>query len=110
MEKDAFPPTIVPASQDTSVGQVDNEKPLSRASSMQNFPHESEERVLEMDGAETLENLSDDPEYPSGLKLGIIMVSLSLSVFLMALVSRILWFSTPGDLQKILTLRACAER
>lgn len=110
MEKDALTPTIVPASQDTSIGQVDNEKPLSRASSRQNFPHESEERVLEMDGAETLGNLSDDPEYPSGLRLGIIMVSLSLSVFLMALVSRILWFLTLGDVQKILTLRSCAER
>lgn len=92
MEKDALPSTIVPASQDTSIGQIDNEKPLSRASSRQNFQHESEKRVLEMDGAETLENLSDDPEYPSGLKLGIIMVSLCLSVFLMALVGRILWF------------------
>ncbi len=37
--------------------------------------------------AEALDNLSDEPEYPSGLKLVIIMTSLALSVFLMALVS-----------------------
>lgn len=90
VDKDALPSTIVPASQDTSIGQIDNDKPLSSASSRQNLQHESERRVIEMEGAETPENLSDDPEYPSGLKLGIIMVSLSLSVFLMALVSRIL--------------------
>lgn len=60
--------------------------------SRQNSKHENEKNVVEttpLDEAEALDKLSDEPEYPSGAKLGIIVASLGLSVFLMALVSPI---------------------
>ena len=62
--------------------------PLGR-SSEQKSQDETEKKIVEttpLDEAEALDNLSDEPEYPEGAKLGIIVASLSLSVFLMALV------------------------
>ena len=105
MGKDTSSPTVHPSCQDTSIIQTEEEKSLSRASSGHNSQHEREKRVVEttpLDGAATLEDLSNDPEYPSGLKLGIIMASLSLSVFLMALVSPVLYVLTPRDMPKTL--------
>ena len=93
MEKGALAPGLIPSSQHTSASHIGKEKSLSRASSQHSSQHEREKRVVEttpLDEAEASDNLSDTPEYPSGLKLGIIIASLSLSVFLMALVSSVL--------------------
>ena len=92
-----------------SVDQAEKQDSLSSASSRQNTQHEKEKRIVEstpLEEAQTLENLSDEPEYPSGLRLGIIMTSLALSVFLMALVSPMLLFSPSGMMHKILTHRS----
>lgn len=67
--------------------------------------HEREPRTVEtypLDEAQASESLSDEPEYPSGWKLGIIMISLALSVFLMALVIFTLSFLPLWDLRKTL--------
>lgn len=45
--------------------------------------------------AEALDKLSDEPDYPSGAKLGIIVASLCLSVFLMALDNTIIATAIP---------------
>lgn len=45
--------------------------------------------------AEALDKLSDEPEYPTGAKLGIIIASLCLSVFLMALDNTIIATAIP---------------
>ena len=93
MEKDALAPGLIPSSQHTSTSHIEKGKSLSRASSQHSSHHERAKRVVEttpLDEAEALDNPSDEPEYPSGLKLGIIIASLSLSVFLMALVSSVL--------------------
>lgn len=44
---------------------------------------------------EALDKLSDEPEYPTGAKLGIIIASLCLSVFLMALDNTIIATAIP---------------
>lgn len=74
------------------MGQMKKEGTLARTSSRPNSQNAKEKRVVETTlaaEAEALENLSDEPEYPSGAKLAIIMASLCLSVLLMALVSPI---------------------
>lgn len=48
--------------------------------------HGSEIGDLSLEKVKTLERFSAEPEYPSGIKLGIITASLCLSVFCMALV------------------------
>lgn len=48
-----------------------------------------------MEEAAALEKLSDEPEYPTGLKLAVIMMALCLSVFLVALVSPLSWATPP---------------
>ena len=86
-------PADIPPSQHTPTSQIEKETTLSRASSRQKPPNEQEKKVVEsttLSEAEAIDNLSDEPEYPSGVKLGIIIASLSLSVFLMALVRPIL--------------------
>jgi len=57
-----------------------------------------EKRVIEttpIEEAAALDKLSDEPEYPSGIKLFIITIALCLSVFLVALVSTRLASSKP---------------
>lgn len=57
-----------------------------------------EKVVLEstaMKEMEALDKLSDEPEYPTGVKLGIIIASLCLSVFLMALDNTIIATAIP---------------
>ena len=108
-EKDSTGPTIAHSTQHMSVDQAEKQDSLSSASSRQNTQHEKEKRIVEstpLEEAQALENLSDEPEYPSGLRLGIIMTSLALSVFLMALVSPMLLFSPSGMMHKILTHRS----
>jgi len=88
-------PTIISSSQNTSSLQIEQESeketPVSRPSSIKDMPIEGVgEKVIEttpIQEAEALEKLSDEPDYPTGAKLGIIVASLCLSVFLMALVS-----------------------
>lgn len=48
--------------------------------------HGSENVDLSLEKVKTLEQYSDEPEYPTGLKLTIITFSLCISVFCMALV------------------------
>ena len=103
IEKDTLGPAVAPSSQQTSIAQAEKETSLSL-----NSQHEREPRIVETspsDEAQASESLSDEPEYPSGWKLGIIMTSLALSVFLMALVSPTLSFLPLWDLHKILTHR-----
>ena len=90
MESSGLPQADSSSSQHTSMSQIEKVKTLSRASSRHNSQHEQEEKVkgaTPLSGGEALDRLSVEPEYPSGVKLGIIMASLGLSVFLMALVS-----------------------
>ena len=90
IEKDALGPAVAPSSQQTFIAQAEKETSLSL-----NSQNEREPRVAEMspsEEAKASEDLSVEPEYPSGWKLGIIMISLALSVFLMALVSHTLPF------------------
>ena len=87
------PAPEISSSQHTSTNQIEKEKTLSRASSKQNFEQEKEKKAVvttPLANAEAIDILSDEPEYPSGAKLGIVMASLCLSVFLMALVGPIL--------------------
>ena len=101
IEKNTLGPAAAPSSQQTFIAQAEKEISLSL-----NSQHEREPRIVETspsDEAHPPESLSDEPEYPSGWKLGIIMISLALSVFLMALVSFALSFLPLWDLHKILT-------
>ncbi|KAL9076715.1 MAG: hypothetical protein Q9161_000700 [Pseudevernia consocians] len=98
MEKDTPASTVVSSSQHASTSQIEKERTLLSASSAQNSQHEGEKRVVEttpLEEAEALEKLSDEPEYPSGAKLGIIIASLALSVFLMALDNTIIATAIP---------------
>lgn len=59
---------------------------------------DGEKKVIEttpVQEAEALEKLSDEPDYPTGAKLGIIVASLCLSVFLMALDNTIIATAIP---------------
>ena len=83
--------TVISSGQHTPTSQIEKQTALP-ATSRQNSTHEEEKKVVEttpMDEAEALEKLSEEPEYPSGAKLAIIVIALSLSVFLMALVCTI---------------------
>ena len=98
--KNASPaPADVPLSQHTSTSQIEKEKTTSRASDKE----KKDVVTTPLAEAEALDNLSDEPEYPSGLKLGIVMASLCLSVFLMALVGLILQILPPKRSIKSLT-------
>ena len=104
IEKDALGPAVAPSSQQTSIAQAEKETSPSLDSQ-----HEREPRTFEKspsDEAQASESPSDEPEYPSGWKLGIIIISLALSVFLMALVSHTLPFLPLWDLHKILSHRS----
>ena len=51
--------------------------------------HSGEQKVVETTGleeAEALDKLSEEPEYPTGMKLAIITIALCFSVFLVAIV------------------------
>ena len=85
-------PAVIPSSQHASTSQIEKNTDLLPVSSRESSKDEDEKKVVEttpLDEAEALDKLSDEPEYPSGAKLAIIVVSLGLSVFLMALVSPI---------------------
>ena len=89
-ENDTPALAVVLSSQHTSTSQNEEERTLFRPSSRQNSQSGGEKRYVEtapLDEAVAADKLSDEPEYPSGAKFAIIIVSLCLSVFLMALVS-----------------------
>ena len=94
-------PTTLP-SQNTSVTEVEKEIPVatSRTSSVGKKAAEAqgEENIIQttpLQEAEALDKLSDEAEYPTGAKLGIIVASLCLSVFLMALDNTIIATAIP---------------
>ena len=77
---------------DQSSSPSDNEKDVPSPSSQRTSidPQTGAKKEIEVTPiaeAEALDKLDDENEYPTGAKLGIITLSLCLSVFLMALVS-----------------------
>ena len=92
---DASPPTstVAPSIQKSSATQLEKEEPdipIGTGSTSSNASKGQEkEKVVEetpLEEAAALDKVADEPDYPSGLKLGIIVASLCLSVFCMALV------------------------
>ena len=109
MKEIAHVPPDMPSSQHTSMSQIEKERTSFRASSRQNAEEEKEKKAVmttPLAKAEVLDNPSDEPAYPSGAKLGIVIVSLCLSVFLMALVGPILQILPPERSIKSLTTRS----
>ncbi|CAD6587601.1 MAG: hypothetical protein ASARMPREDX12_002946 [Alectoria sarmentosa] len=91
-------PAVIPSSQHASTSQIEKEIDLLPVSSKESSKDEDEKKDVEttpLDEAEALDKLSDEPEYPSGAKLAIIVVSLGLSVFLMALDNTIIATAIP---------------
>ncbi|KAL9126067.1 MAG: hypothetical protein Q9217_004825 [Psora testacea] len=104
-----LPATAVPSSVTTSTSQLDKEKEASKAFSRtpskrsqtsktgevekQDGPKTVEETPIQE--AEALDKLSEEVEYPTGAKLAIIIASLCLSVFLMALDNTIIATAIP---------------
>ncbi|MCJ1276755.1 MFS sugar transporter [Puttea exsequens] len=87
-----------------STSDSSTERPISLDSSYENrakgdpIGNNSKEKTMEttpFEEAEALEKLDDEPEYPTGAKLGIIVASLCLSVFLMALDNTIIATAIP---------------
>ncbi|CAF9938024.1 hypothetical protein IMSHALPRED_000629 [Imshaugia aleurites] len=98
METDNPVTAAMSSSQHTSTSQIEKEGTLSRAHSRQTSQHETEKNTVEttpLDEAEALDNLSDEPIYPQGAKLGIIVASLCLSVFCVALDNTIIATAIP---------------
>lgn len=103
----AIPPTtttstngVTPtnASMTNSEKELENEKLASPSGSPSLASNEEATKQKEMTPigeAEALDKLSDEPEYPTGAKLGIIIASLCLSVFLMALDNTIIATAIP---------------
>ena len=94
-------PTSAPrgSSEATSATQVEKETQISRTSSdSKSIQRDGEKPSVEktpIEEAEALEKLSEEPDYPQGAKLGIIIASLCLSVFLMALDNTIIATAIP---------------
>ena len=90
---------VRPSSEATSAMHLEKETQVSQASSDSNPLHEaggqSDIEKTPIEEAEALEKLSDEPEYPTGAKLAIIVASLCLSVFLMALDNTIIATAIP---------------
>lgn len=97
-ENDTPALAVVLSSKHTSTSQKEEERTLFRPSSRQNSQSGGEKRYVEtapLDEAVAADKLSDEPEYPSGAKFAIIIVSLCLSVFLMALDNTIIATAIP---------------
>ena len=92
IEDDTSDPAVIASSHASSTSQTEKETIPVPTSSKQESEQEGEKDVVErtpLEEAKALDKPSDEPEYPSGAKLGIIVASLCLSVFLMALVDPI---------------------
>lgn len=95
-------PVGLRSSQNTSLTEVEKGTPVvpSRTPSTKSKASQrlGERDVIEstpMKEMEALDKLSEEPEYPTGAKLGIIIASLCLSVFLMALDNTIIATAIP---------------
>lgn len=95
-------PAGLRSSQNTSLTEVEKGTPVipSRTPSPTSkaSQHLGENDVIEstpIKEMEALDKLSEEPEYPTGAKLGIIIASLCLSVFLMALDNTIIATAIP---------------
>ncbi|KAL2049759.1 hypothetical protein ABVK25_009982 [Lepraria finkii] len=100
MDEKTTAPPVVASSGATSVTQLDKELQISRTPSTTSKPLEGdgEKAAIEktpIEEAAALEKFSEEPEYPIGAKLGIIIASLCLSVFLMALDNTIIATAIP---------------
>ena len=102
VKEDSSNTPAVSQSQSTSLSDLDKEKAaaLSPTLSRENKHSDTDGdgKIIEttpIEEAEALDKLSDEPEYPSGAKLGIIVASLCLSVFLMALDNTIIATAIP---------------
>lgn len=93
-----------PSSGNTSISQLEKEKDVEKdmdiGATSDDRLHEmpAEKKVIEetpLSEAAALDKLDDEPEYPQGFKLAIIMVSLCLSVLLMALDNTIIAVAIP---------------
>jgi len=95
-------PAGLRSSQNTSSTEMEKEAPIipSRTPSTKSRASQGlgEKDVVEstpVKEMEALDKLSDEPDYPTGAKLGIIIASLCLSVFLMALDNTIIATAIP---------------
>ncbi len=99
IDESATTPAPRLSSEATSATQTEKETQVSRTSSdSKPIQEDGEISALEktpIEEAEALDKLSDEPEYPQGAKLGIIIASLCLSVFLMALDNTIIATAIP---------------
>ena len=95
-------PTALPSGQSGCDPATEKQNALASTSTSSKSSsiakHEGKKNVAEVTPiheAEALEKLSDEPEYPAGAKLAIIVASLCLSVFLMALDNTIIATAIP---------------
>ena len=102
LKANAPSPTTSSSSHNTSRTEIEKQLPVASSptpSTKNNFPKDrGDEDVIETNPikeVEALDKLSDEPEYPTGAKLGIITASLCLSVFLMALDNTIIATAIP---------------
>ena len=88
MEPSTMAPTKEPSTATTSTSDLEK-PPAEPTVDNVSAPHSHAEKTVEetaIQEAAALDKLSDEPEYPKGMKLTIITAALCLSVFLMALV------------------------
>lgn len=72
MENDTSVPAVNSSSQHSSTSQIEKEQTLVPTASRKDLQTEDEKKDVEttpLDEAKALENLSDEPDYPSGAKL-----------------------------------------
>ena len=79
-------PTIEPSTATTSTSDLEKPPVDLERTSLANGGREKIVEETAIEEAAALDKLSDEPEYPKGVKLAIITAALCLSVFLMALV------------------------
>ena len=99
-KKNEEPTNTVASAPSSSAPQLEKEKVKSRTPSSESSQasHEKREKIVEetpIQEAAALDKLDDEIEYPHGVKLGIIIASLCLSVFLMALDNTIIATAIP---------------
>ena len=100
MDEKTTAPPVLASSGATSATQLDKELQISRTPSTtsKTLEGDGEKAAIEktpIEEAAALEKFSEEPEYPTGAKLGIIVASLCLSVFLMALDNTIIATAIP---------------
>ena len=100
MEPSTMAPTQEPSTATTSTSDLEK-PPVEPVLGNVSAPHSHAEKTVEetaIQEAAALDKLSDEPEYPKGVKLAVITAALCLSVFLMALVCTLLFrLNKPHD-------------